>query len=344
MTADFVSVSFIGNSAVENGGGIFNTHGNMSLTNVLMQGNTARYCGGAIHNFAGNLAVRQSTIAGNTAEGGSSAGSCGGGIYNGTGRLNVTGSICAANVSDVDPDVSVFPANLTVEDSIIGDTQYRKVDGGVETTTVLPQMLFVGDPRTTTDPLADLKLAEGSPAVDAAAAALLPEDIFDVDGDANTEESLPYDLVEAVRFLGESLDLGAFERPVTSDEPVLEGDLNGDGFVNASDLDLIRANWGNTVQPGDLLSGDANADGTVNAADLDVVRANWGAVAVADAVFDSLADEPAYGNPVYNEPVYGPALPETATVEGDVRLTPRWLEALAAEAWKRERERGKDEG
>ena len=85
----------------------------------------------------------------------------------------------------------------------------------------------------------------------------------------------------------------------------------------ASDLDLIRANWGNAVPPGDLLSGDANADGTVNAADLDVVRANWGAVAAADAVFDSLADEPAYGDPVYDEPVYGPALPETATLGRD---------------------------
>ena len=148
--------------------------------------------------------------------------------------------------------------------------------------------------------------------VDAAAAALLPPDIFDLNEDTDTDEPLPLDLADLDRLVGAALDLGAFERPVTSEEPVLQGDLNGDGFVNASDLDLIRANWGNDVPPGDLLSGDANGDGTVNADDLNVIRANWGAVAAADAadaLFDSLADEPAYGDPVYNEPVYGPALP-----------------------------------
>ena len=169
---------------------------------------------------------------------------------------------------------------------------------------------------------------------------MLPPDIFDLNEDADTDEPLPLDLADLDRLMGAALDLGAFERPVTSEEPVLQGDLNGDGFVNASDLDLIRANWGNDVQPRDLLSGDATGDGRVNDEDLNVVRANWGAVAAADAVFDSLADEPAYGNPVYNEPVYGPALPETMALERDVRLTPRWLETLAAEAWKRERKEG----
>ena len=56
----------------------------------------------------------------------------------------------------------------------------------------------------------------------------------------------------------------------------LEGDLNGDGFVGAADLDLVRANWGSAVTPGDLSSGDATGDGAVDSADLDVIRAAWG--------------------------------------------------------------------
>ena len=59
----------------------------------------------------------------------------------------------------------------------------------------------------------------------------------------------------------------------------LAGDLNGDGSVNSADLDIVRANWGQTVS--DPSGGDFNGDGIVNSGDLDAVRANWGAVAAA---------------------------------------------------------------
>ncbi len=59
--------------------------------------------------------------------------------------------------------------------------------------------------------------------------------------------------------------------------PKLPGDLNLDGVVNSSDLDLVRANWG-TTNP----DGDANEDGFVNSVDLDIIRANWGATRPAD--------------------------------------------------------------
>ena len=60
----------------------------------------------------------------------------------------------------------------------------------------------------------------------------------------------------------------------TDDGGGIEGDLDGDGFVGSSDLDLVRANWGTAVSGEE--NGDANGDGTVNSADLDVIRANWG--------------------------------------------------------------------
>ena len=61
----------------------------------------------------------------------------------------------------------------------------------------------------------------------------------------------------------------------------LEGDLDGDGFVGSSDLDIVRGNWGSSVTAGDLLSGDPSGDGMVGSADLDIVRANWGATSSA---------------------------------------------------------------
>lgn len=56
----------------------------------------------------------------------------------------------------------------------------------------------------------------------------------------------------------------------------LSADINGDGMVGSADLDIIRANWGRTVTPGDRLSGDLSGDGFVSSADLDLVRAFWG--------------------------------------------------------------------
>ncbi len=61
----------------------------------------------------------------------------------------------------------------------------------------------------------------------------------------------------------------------------LAGDLNGDGLVGSADLDIVRANWGSTVTPGDSSVGDPSGDGIVGSADLDIVRANWGATAAA---------------------------------------------------------------
>ena len=70
---------------------------------------------------------------------------------------------------------------------------------------------------------------------------------------------------------------------VASIEPPLTipGDLDDDGFVGADDLDIVRANWGQTVLPGNLDMGDADGDGAIGGGDLDVVRANWGTGAAA---------------------------------------------------------------
>ena len=59
----------------------------------------------------------------------------------------------------------------------------------------------------------------------------------------------------------------------------LEGDLNGDGFVNSGDLDIVRAHWG--LAAGSPAEGDASGDGLVGSADLDIVRGNWGRTAAA---------------------------------------------------------------
>ncbi len=54
----------------------------------------------------------------------------------------------------------------------------------------------------------------------------------------------------------------------------LWGDLDEDGFVGADDLDIVLAEWGDSVTPGS--TPDPSGDGSVGQADLDIVLNDWG--------------------------------------------------------------------
>ncbi|XAM00112.1 PEP-CTERM sorting domain-containing protein [Phycisphaeraceae bacterium D3-23] len=56
----------------------------------------------------------------------------------------------------------------------------------------------------------------------------------------------------------------------------LTGDYTGDGLVGVEDLDLLLANWGDAVTPGDYALGDGNGDGLIGSDDLALVQAHWG--------------------------------------------------------------------
>ena len=57
----------------------------------------------------------------------------------------------------------------------------------------------------------------------------------------------------------------------------LPGDLDSDGFVGITDLNVVLSNWNQTVTPGDPLQGDPTGDGFVGIEDLNVVLGNWNA-------------------------------------------------------------------
>jgi len=56
----------------------------------------------------------------------------------------------------------------------------------------------------------------------------------------------------------------------------IPGDLDGDGFVGLSDLDIILNNWNLNVPPGNPLA-DPTGDGFVGLEDLDILLNNWNA-------------------------------------------------------------------
>jgi fibronectin type III domain protein len=56
----------------------------------------------------------------------------------------------------------------------------------------------------------------------------------------------------------------------------ITGDLDGDGFVGISDLNIVLGNWNLNVPPGDPLA-DPSGDGFVGINDLNIVLGNWNA-------------------------------------------------------------------
>ncbi len=57
----------------------------------------------------------------------------------------------------------------------------------------------------------------------------------------------------------------------------LTGDLDNDGFVGITDLNIVLGNWNQNVPAGDSLSGDVSGDGFVGIEDLNIVLGNWNA-------------------------------------------------------------------
>lgn len=55
---------------------------------------------------------------------------------------------------------------------------------------------------------------------------------------------------------------------------LIEGDLDGDGFVGIDDLNLVLSNWNQNIPPGDPLA-DPSGDGFIGIDDLNAVLGNW---------------------------------------------------------------------
>lgn len=71
---------------------------------------------------------------------------------------------------------------------------------------------------------------------------------------------------------------------------ILVGDLDGDGFVGITDLNIVLGEWNEDVPPGNPLA-DPSGDGLVGIEDLNIVLANWNS-----------GIPPSAGNPSIPEP------------------------------------------
>jgi hypothetical protein len=58
---------------------------------------------------------------------------------------------------------------------------------------------------------------------------------------------------------------------------LIDGDLDGDGFVGIADLNVVLGAWNQAVTTGDAMAGDPSGDGFVGIEDLNLVLGNWNA-------------------------------------------------------------------
>ena len=353
-TMTVICSSIMENSSGDYGGGISNHSGIATIMNSVFSLNSARY-GGGFRQYGGFLSVVNCTVCENTAS------RDGGGVYAFVSpEMLFHNTIIARNTADRGSDVYRQSSAISGSHNLIGDGtgQTALVNGengnlvGTAESPIDPFFIRPssdggdgwGDDPDTLDideslnnDYGDLRLRPDSPAIDAGSNDLLPADVFDLDGDGDITEPIPFDLAGNARVENGTVDMGAYEY-VT---PVfVAGDLNGDEMVGGADLDIVRANWGRSVAAGSLLDGDPSGDGVVGGADLDIVRANWGSTAPAAAGVDvvlgreSEPEAPETGS----ETVYGPRRREVAkeTVENMALQDRQAIWAAVMNAWEHE--------
>ncbi len=83
---------------------------------------------------------------------------------------------------------------------------------------------------------------------------------------------------DGLTIVGEGINPDGFGEAfiATLPAPAVVGDLDGDGFVGITDLNIVLGNWNQSVPPGNPLA-DPSGDGFVGIEDLNVVLGNWNA-------------------------------------------------------------------
>lgn len=270
------------------GAGIYTT-GPCSIVNSLIAWNNAFALAGGVYSSLSNDAsthIIHSTIWKN------SASQNAGGLFVGTGNIAIANSVLFEN--------SAFGAATTLDaqvfSSIFGTRQarYSCIEGsGVSGAPTLGPGNF-GDSPQFINPLGpdglpgtgdeDFTPGPNSPLLDRAEDASIPQDVLDLDGDGNTTELIPLDLLGGSRFVawpdipsplpGSSLraDIGAVEAPDPTDVTCI-GDINGDGIVDLSDLSILLSQFGN-INPNGVA--DLNGDGVVDVNDLSIMLNAFG--------------------------------------------------------------------
>ena len=212
------------------------------------QGSGTSYSG-AIRVISGNATVSNSVIHNNDFNGGGGISLYGGFVH----VVNCTlfGNSCAA--------FRPYNGSMTIENTIVWGNEELTCSGtDMQISFSCLQESWPGENNFVLDPLFNdpylYTISEDSPCVDTGS------------NSAAEAIGLKYDLGGNPRYVGESVDIGAWEFQ-SSTCP----DINNDGNVDVSDLLIVIGYWGTTASPADVTQ-----DGIVDVSDILLVISNWG--------------------------------------------------------------------
>jgi len=221
--------TIIWNASAWEGGGMYNRSGSPMLANCTFQGNSAEH-GGAIHNSWETVSMLTNcTFSGNVA-------GKGGAIYNGLETIPIltnctlTGNLAILQGGGIYIDAQSTPRimncilwdNTAPSGSQIYKDETSQVmiaysdvqDGGQDQGNMNAEPCFVDPGYWNLQGVwinGDYHLLQTSPCINAGDNKKLMEDIWDLDGDSDTTEPVPYDLDGNPRIIDNVVDLGAFE-------------------------------------------------------------------------------------------------------------------------------------
>ena len=290
--------AFGGGIAVYDGGNIWLVPTSLLMTNCLISANIVQTgptfapngSGGGLFNEGGTIEMVSCTIVANAAE------AEGGGFYDavgsGTGRTSkFENSIWWDNFAGDDGasmSLNDDENSIEVRNSVLRSAEI----GGSETPSVMTAV-FEDDPLFLSS--VNYRLSFNSPYLNNGSTSLLPADVFDLDGDSNVAEVIPFDLDLNARQNNPSgcVDIGAFEQQTAGTLGCL-ADISGtggtpDGLVNVIDLLLVITRWGTPGGIADFTPtpcGDAN----VGVSELLAILNGWGDCDSLDEAPESVED------------------------------------------------------
>lgn len=217
------------------GGGMYNLSSSPTLLNVIFSGNSTDYSGGAMYNNNSNPTLTNVTISRNNGFLNS------GGIYNRASNPMLTNVIIWRSGN---PGVRNAPdgsSNPTYAYSLIQGLNPGGTNLNGNNSDNRPFINNASDPDGPDNifgtPDDELHLKPGSLAINAGSNNALPTDIYDLDGDGNNAEAIPYDLAGAHRVQGLIVDLGAYEVYAPNNPPTVGASLADiNAFEGGSDV------------------------------------------------------------------------------------------------------------
>ena len=247
-TLNVVGSTLTGNAALADGGAIESSASATSLTliNTTISGNSAAGSGGGIIVLGGTANSINSTITNNTADSDNNSLGDGGGIRVQAGTVTLKNTIVAGNLNNDGATNSADDISGTVDASssfnLIGTGGAGGLTDGVNNNHVGVASPGLGALADNGGPTQTHALLSGSTAIEAGSNANLPTDAFDLDGDANTAETLPVDQRGATfprvadsadADVIQTVDIGAYEAHPTI-EDIANTSTNEDTVKNVS--------------------------------------------------------------------------------------------------------------